>query len=98
MAAEESTVLYSVIIPAYNAAKTLAGTLVALKEQTVSSSAYEVIVVDDLSNSGIEVLDNIAQITGKKPAFERFDLADRERTDNFFKQNQWIKAIIHFAA
>jgi len=68
-------------------------TVVELQE-----SGYEVIVVDDLSNSGIEVLDNIEKITGIKPAFEKFDLADRDKTDAFFKRNAGIKAIIHFAA
>ncbi len=68
-------------------------TVVELQE-----SGYEVIIVDDLSNSGIEVLDNIEKITGKKPAFEKFDLAERDKTDDFFKRNQGIQAIIHFAA
>ena len=68
-------------------------TVVELQE-----SGYELIIVDDLSNSNIGVLDNIEQITGKKPAFEKFDLADRERTDDFFSRNEGIDAIIHFAA
>ena len=68
-------------------------TVVELQE-----SGYEVIIVDDLSNSGIEVLDNIEKITGLKPAFEKFDLADQEKTDDFFKRNQGIQALIHFAA
>ena len=68
-------------------------TVVELQE-----SGYEVIIVDNLSNSNIDVLDNITQITGKKPAFEKFDLADRDKTDDFFKRNTGIDAIIHFAA
>jgi UDP-glucose 4-epimerase len=64
----------------------------------LQQSGYEVIVVDDLSNSSIEVLDNIEKITGIKPAFEKFDLADREKTSEFFSRNNDIKAIIHFAA
>ncbi len=59
---------------------------------------FEVIVVDNLSNSGIEVLENIERITGLKPAFEEFDLADRILTDDFFARNNDIDAIIHFAA
>lgn len=59
---------------------------------------YEVIIVDNLSNSGIEVLDNIEKITGTKPAFEQFDLADNQKTDKFFKRNNDVGAIIHFAA
>jgi UDP-glucose 4-epimerase len=64
----------------------------------LQKSGYEVVIVDNLSNSNIGVLDNIARITGIKPAFENFDLADLEKTDDFFRRNQGIKAIIHFAA
>ena len=68
-------------------------TVVELQE-----SGYEVIIVDDLSNSSEEVVDNIAKITGKKPAFEQFNLANEEKTHDFFARNKGIKAIIHFAA
>lgn len=68
-------------------------TVVELQE-----SGYEVIVVDNLSNSGIEVLDNIEKISGIKPEFEKFDLADQNKTDEFFNRHKDIKAIIHFAA
>jgi UDP-glucose 4-epimerase len=64
----------------------------------LQQSGYEVIVIDNLSNSGIEVLDNIEKITGIKPLFEEFDLADREKTAGFFARNKDIDAIIHFAA
>ena len=68
-------------------------TVVELQE-----SGYEVVIVDNLSNSGIEVLDNIEKITGVKPEFEKFDLADRELTEDFFRRKGKIDAIIHFAA
>lgn len=64
----------------------------------LQDAGYEVIVVDDLSNSSADVLDNIEQITGKKPVFEQFSLADADKTDDFFSRNQDIAAIIHFAA
>jgi len=64
----------------------------------LQEAGYEVVIVDDLSNSGIEVLDNIQKISGKKPTFEKFDLSDREKTEDFFKRNSDIEAIIHFAA
>ncbi len=64
----------------------------------LQNSGYEVIVVDDLSNSGIEVLDNIEKITGKRPLFEQFNLSDVAKTDDFFNRHQGIAAIIHFAA
>jgi len=64
----------------------------------LQKSGYDVVIVDNLSNSSLDVLDNIEKITGKKPDFEEFDLADREKTDNFFRRNKDIVAIIHFAA
>jgi UDP-glucose 4-epimerase len=59
---------------------------------------YEVIIVDDLSNSAIDVLDNITRITGKKPLFEKFDLTEPETTAAFFKLHNDTRAVIHFAA
>ena len=59
---------------------------------------YEVVIVDNLSNSNLDVLENIKKITGVKPDFEEFNLADQAKTDDFFKRHQDIKAIIHFAA
>ncbi|WP_010665143.1 UDP-glucose 4-epimerase GalE [Marinilabilia salmonicolor] len=64
----------------------------------LQNEGFEVIIVDDLSNSNIEVLDAIEKITGQRPAFEKFNLADREKTDAFFEKNANIDAIIHFAA
>ena len=64
----------------------------------LQNSGFEVIIVDDLSNSGVDVLDNIEKITGKKPVFEQFDISDRDKTDDFFSRNRDIAAIIHFAA
>jgi len=64
----------------------------------LQQSGYDVVVVDDLSNSSIEVLDNIEKITGIKPAFEQLNLSDAAKTDEFFGKNTDIAAIIHFAA
>jgi len=64
----------------------------------LQNAGYEVIVVDDLSNSSLDVLDNIEKITGQRPLFEQFNLADAAKTDDFFGRNQQIAAIIHFAA
>ncbi len=64
----------------------------------LQAKGYEVIIVDNLSNSTIEVLDNIAKISGKKPLFEKFDLTDSGKTEAFFKLHNDISAIIHFAA
>jgi UDP-glucose 4-epimerase len=59
---------------------------------------YEVIVVDNLSNSSENVLDGITKITGIRPLFEKIDLAEPHTTRTFFEKHQGIKAIIHFAA
>jgi len=59
---------------------------------------YSVVIVDDLSNSSIHVLDKIEKITGIKPDFEQFDLADNLLTAGFFQRHSDITGIIHFAA
>jgi len=64
----------------------------------LQNTGYDVIIVDNLSNSQIDVLGNIAGITGKQPEFEQFDLADRSKTLDFFQRHRDISAIIHFAA
>lgn len=61
-------------------------------------AGYKVVIVDDLSNSKIEVLDGIEKITGVRPAFEKVDLRDKEATENVFKKYPEIEGIIHFAA
>lgn len=61
------------------------------------SQGYKVIVVDNLSNSELEVKDRIEKITGKKIDFIQSDLADKESVKVLF-ENHEIDAIIHFAA
>lgn len=61
-------------------------------------SGFEVVIVDNLCNSRIEVLDGIEEITGVRPYFEKFDLCDKEKVFELFKKYKDIKAIIHFAA
>ncbi len=56
-----------------------------------------VIIVDNLCNSKIVVLDRIAEITGKRPAFYQVDLCDKEALDRFFAENPSIESVIHFA-
>jgi len=62
------------------------------------ASGYEVLIIDNLSNSDIGVLDGIAAITGKKPDFVEGDLRNREQTFGLFRTYPDISAIIHFAA
>ncbi len=59
---------------------------------------YEVIIVDDLSNSKLSVLDGIQGITDVKPVFEKVDLSDAKSCEKFFEQYPNIDAVIHFAA
>jgi UDP-glucose 4-epimerase len=62
------------------------------------NEGYQVIIVDDLSNSQHEALEGIEKITGKRPTFFSFDLCDEVKLENLFNANPDIKAIIHFAA
>jgi UDP-glucose 4-epimerase len=62
------------------------------------NEGFDVVIVDNLSNSNIGVLDGIEKITGKRPAFEQFDLSDQVKANEFFDKYKNINAIIHFAA
>lgn len=68
-------------------------TVVELQQQ-----GYEVVIIDNLSNSRIEIIDQIAKITGIKPTLEVFDLTDKEKTLAFFKKHNDLAGVIHFAA
>jgi UDP-glucose 4-epimerase len=59
---------------------------------------YDVVIVDNLSNSFPEVVDSIAEITGKRPDFIELDLADPDAANSFFEEYKGIDAAIHFAA
>ncbi len=64
----------------------------------LQQAGYDVVIVDNLSNSEASVIDNIEKITGKRPKFEQFDLSERDKTAAFFQKYNNIEAIIHFAA
>jgi UDP-glucose 4-epimerase len=59
---------------------------------------YEVLIIDDLSNSDALVIDRIEQITGVRPKFYNFNLLDQDKLDEFFSENSNLNGIIHFAA
>ncbi len=59
---------------------------------------YDVTIVDNLSNSSIDVLDGITAIVGKKPDFANIDCGNFMDLDHVFKQYQDIVGVIHFAA
>ena len=59
---------------------------------------FEVVIIDDLSNSSESVLDGITAITNKKPNFEKLDMKDKSKLLEFFKKHDNIDGVIHFAA
>ena len=64
----------------------------------LQNEGFEVVTIDNLSNSSETVLDGIFNITGKKPLFEKIDLRDKASVQNFFKKHNDIVGVIHFAA
>ncbi len=64
----------------------------------LQNEGFEVIVVDNLSNTSLSVLDGIQNITGIVPAFEQLDLRDKQKVNDFFKRHADIEGVIHFAA
>ncbi|WP_405251666.1 UDP-glucose 4-epimerase GalE [Dokdonia sp. Asnod3-C12] len=59
---------------------------------------HDVVIIDNCSNSSIEVLKGISNITGKTPLFEEFDLRDKSKVQDFFNRHNDIAGVIHFAA
>ncbi len=59
---------------------------------------YNVVIIDNLSNSRIGVLDGIEKITGKRPAFEQIDLCNPDHLTHFFQKYSSLVAVVHFAA
>ena len=64
----------------------------------LQNEGFDVLVVDNLSNTSLNVLDGIQNITGKIPAFEKLDLREKEKVQDFFKRHHDISGVIHFAA
>ena len=63
----------------------------------LQQAGYDVVIIDNLSNSNANVVDGIEKITGIRPAFEKVDLNDYAATEAVFKKYD-IKGCIHFAA
>lgn len=64
----------------------------------LQNKGFEVVIIDDLSNSSEDILDRITSITSKKPKFEKIDLKNKTKVQDFFSRHTDIKGIIHFAA
>ena len=62
------------------------------------NAGYDPLIVDDLSNSKPEILNQLSKIIGFKPKLYKFDLCDEEKLRGFAKDEPEIAGIIHFAA
>jgi UDP-glucose 4-epimerase len=64
----------------------------------LQNAGYDVIIVDNLSNSNAGVIDGIERISGIRPVFEKIDCTDGEAMRKVFEKYPDIEGIIHFAA
>ncbi len=64
----------------------------------LQKSGFEAMIIDNLSNSSVVIVDQIARITGVKPLFEKIDMADLSSLRAFFHSHDDIAGVIHFAA
>ncbi len=63
----------------------------------LQKEGFEVVIIDNLYNSKIEVLDNITKISGIKPSYFNLDLREKDAVASFFDENK-VDGVIHFAA
>ena len=64
----------------------------------LQNKGFEVVIIDNLSNSSEAVLKGIKAITGKSPLFEKLDLREKVSVQEFFKKHNDVSGVIHFAA
>ena len=64
----------------------------------LQNAGYEVVIVDNLSNSNADVIEGITKISGIRPKFEKVDCNDLSALTALFKKHRHIDGIIHFAA
>ena len=64
----------------------------------LQQAGYEVVIIDNLSNSNLDVLDGIERITGKRPEFIEGDCANLNTVEALFEKHPGITGIIDFAA
>ncbi len=62
----------------------------------LQNAGYEVVVVDNLSNSSEKALERVEKITGKKVPFYKVDILDRKAMEEIFSKEK-IDSCIHFA-
>lgn len=64
----------------------------------LQNEGFEVVIIDNLSNSSLNVLDGITAITGKTPEFVEMDLREKDKVKAFFQAHTDVEGVIHFAA
>ncbi|HDZ06854.1 hypothetical protein LCGC14_0050420 [marine sediment metagenome] len=64
----------------------------------LQNKGFDVVIIDDCSNSDENVLEGIQAITGKKPLYEKLDLKEKHKVEDFFQRHQDVAGVIHFAA
>lgn len=64
----------------------------------LQNEGFDVVAIDNLSNSSLKVLEGIERITGKRPEFVNLDLRDKQSVQQFFQNHADISGMIHFAA
>ena len=64
----------------------------------LQNKGFKVVIIDDCSNADEKVLDGIFSITGTMPEFEKIDLKEKEKVEDFFKRHDDVNGVIHFAA
>lgn len=64
----------------------------------LQNQGFDVVIIDDLSNSSEDVMKGIVAITGKKPLFEKIDLKEKSKVEDFFNRHTDVQGVIHFAA
>jgi len=64
----------------------------------LQQAGYEVVIVDNLSNSNADVIEGIVRITGQRPVFEKLDCTDMPAMQALFDRHRGMDGIIHFAA
>ncbi|UGU17777.1 UDP-glucose 4-epimerase GalE [Sinomicrobium kalidii] len=64
----------------------------------LQNEGFAVVIIDNLSNSSIDVLEGITRITGKTPQFEKMDLREKAKVKAFFAKHSDVEGVIHFAA
>ena len=64
----------------------------------LQNKGFDVVIIDNLSNSSESVLKGIVAITGKNPQFEKLDLRKKSSVQAFFKKHNDLSSVIHFAA